>query len=64
MSVEQALFVLGGCGEWIGDIYPRESVCLDGHFTIEQLEAVVTVMRECTTYDRTFTRGEICVASA
>lgn len=44
MTLEEAEKVLSNHAGYIGDTYP-DCMCLDGWFTVEQLEAVITVMR-------------------
>ena len=44
MTLEEAKAILSKCGAWIGDGYEND-ILLDGNFTLEQLEALVLVIK-------------------
>lgn len=52
MLKQEAIHILQKCDEYIGQIHPGETIVLDGHFTVEQLEAVATLMKVAAEDDK------------
>jgi hypothetical protein len=51
VTKQEAESIMTRCHEYVGDYIPDSTIMLDGHFTVEQLEAVIVLMKTATTED-------------
>lgn len=51
MTKQEAESIMARCHEYVEDFIPDSTIMLDGHFTIEQLEAIIVMMKCASTED-------------